>query len=247
MPTFVPQQLMREGFSSATPMSVANWTAERDIFTWLRPRQQSYDGYCGSFEYVLELFEKWLLPKPNRKPGFLSALRRGYLEVCGSRCHHDVPCYRTCDRCVAWRHESIRCLKELWAKVAAFVYSEGYWIDLTARDFELECGRLFEALGYQVRVTPSSNDRGIDIVLSRSSRVTFVQCKRYAGKAGPNFVRELVGAVTADLADGGILICTGGFTSGAVELASSNRIELWGVGELVKLAFSVSLNGKPRR
>ena len=64
------------------------------------------------------------------------------------------------------------------------------WMSLSAREFEIEVGAVYRKLGFSVKVTRQSSDGGVDIVLTKDNKKTFVQCKHYA-QDNPVGVREL--------------------------------------------------------
>ena len=88
-------------------------------------------------------------------------------------------------------------------------------------DFEHLVAELYRRQGYQVHVNHRiAPDGGIDITLTRQNERRFVQCKRWSSAGGVSEVRELLGVVTAYRGDGGILVCTSGFTRAAREWAA---------------------------
>jgi hypothetical protein len=110
-----------------------------------------------------------------------------------------------------------------------------YWKCLSWRDLELRVAGLFIRLGYTARATPGSNDKGVDVVAEKPNEKVVVQCKQYSKRAQRNVVSELVGVMTSEHADRGILICTGGFTRGAEEYAVQNGVELWDLHDLIRV------------
>jgi restriction system protein len=64
-----------------------------------------------------------------------------------------------------------------------------------------------------------------------------VQCKHWLNRQVPvQRVRELLGVVTAEGADSGILVATSGFTRDAIEFAAGKPLQLIDADTLVKLA-----------
>jgi hypothetical protein len=107
-----------------------------------------------------------------------------------------------------------------------------FWFRLHWRELEIEVANLFQRRGYDAMATPSSNDRGVDVVATRGTEKIVIQCKQYAKPAQRNLVSELIGVLTAEGASRAILVCTGGFTSGAEDYAAINGVELWDVEDL---------------
>ena len=122
-----------------------------------------------------------------------------------------------------------------------------YWLALSPLEFEVEVATVFGKLGIRSTPTRHSGDEGIDIHLEDHTSCAIVQCKRYKNPASPALVRELYGALTAAGADRGVLVCTGGFTSGVRKFAHGKPIELIdldGLLQLVETANEVDRKGK---
>lgn len=96
--------------------------------------------------------------------------------------------------------------------------------------FEHLVGEAFRRRGYDVRENTVAGvagaDRGIDLVLVRAGETRLVQCKRWDKPVGAPVVRELLGAVTAEGATGGVLVASSRFTEPARTFAHANDIEL---------------------
>jgi HJR/Mrr/RecB family endonuclease len=110
-----------------------------------------------------------------------------------------------------------------------------FWESLSGSRFEHEFANLLISHGYKARVTPHSNDKGIDIIASNHLGEFAIQCKRHKKRIGPNYVRELYGAMNASGYTKGILVCTGGFTSGAASEAKVTGILLWDIKDILRM------------
>ena len=108
-------------------------------------------------------------------------------------------------------------------------------------DFELLVGEVYRQQGYSVKQRGGHEaDGGIDLELVRGSERLIVQCKHWMKRQVPvQRVRELLGVVTAEGADQGILVATGGFTRDALQFASGKPLQLLDGQALAKLAASV--------
>jgi restriction system protein len=95
-------------------------------------------------------------------------------------------------------------------------------------DFELLVGEAYRQQGYSVRERGGRQvDGGIDLELARGSEHAIVQCKHWLNRRVPvQRVRELLGVVTAEGADRGILVATSGFTRDALSFAEGKPLEL---------------------
>jgi superfamily II DNA or RNA helicase len=104
---------------------------------------------------------------------------------------------------------------------------------LSPREFEELIGKMYERMGYQVRLTPYSRDRGIDIYAKRfsesGSEYLGVQCKHSpAGVVGVEHARSLYGVIQADPSiTKGVLVSSGGFSRDCKEFVQGKRIELF--------------------
>lgn len=114
-----------------------------------------------------------------------------------------------------------------------------FWKNLDWRELEHSVAALFTRKGYRAYATPRSGDRGVDVVAESSSLKIVIQCKQYSSPAQRSAVSELLGVQVAENADKSILVCTGGFTSGAEAYADENGIILW---DLNDLAFESAKN-----
>ena len=102
--------------------------------------------------------------------------------------------------------------------------------------FEMLCGSLYQRIGWTAQVTQRTGDGGIDAIIQRGQVRKVLQCKRLSrGNVGVAPVRDLFGVVQSEKADGGILITTTGFTTGAVEWAAGKNIELIDAAALIGL------------
>jgi restriction system protein len=104
-------------------------------------------------------------------------------------------------------------------------------------DFEVLVGEAFRRQGYFVTEHGGRQaDGGIDLELVRGNERVIVQCKHWLNRQVPvQRVRELLGVVTAEGADRGILVATGGFTRDAFEFAAGKPLQLLDGEALVKL------------
>jgi restriction system protein len=104
--------------------------------------------------------------------------------------------------------------------------------------FERVVGEAYRRQGFTVveRGGPQP-DGGIDLQLSRGSERIVVQCKHWKNRQVPvQRVRELLGVVTAEGADRGILVATSGFTADAREFAAGKPLELLEGDAVARLA-----------
>jgi restriction system protein len=104
-------------------------------------------------------------------------------------------------------------------------------LSLRPDEFEFLIGALYEEIGYEVVVTQTSRDGGVDVEARRSDvggqALILIQCKRYADVVRVPAVRELMGVVSRRQANKGVIVATCGFTQPARQEATSTpMIEL---------------------
>jgi hypothetical protein len=98
---------------------------------------------------------------------------------------------------------------------------------LTGVEFESFLSDLFKRMGYHVETTKTTGDQGADLVIEKIGMRTIIQAKRYSGSVGNSAVQQVVAAMKHYNCKQAIVITTGTFTKGAVDLAKSNDVELW--------------------
>jgi len=113
--------------------------------------------------------------------------------------------------------------------------------DLPWAEFEELIAEAYRRRGYAVERTGGpAGDGGVDVVLRRSARTTLVQCKRWKTRqVGVKVIRELLGAMTSERADAGIVVCCGEFARAARTFAEANGIALVGGDELATMIRGV--------
>lgn len=101
---------------------------------------------------------------------------------------------------------------------------------LSGIEFEKLCQLLVDKMGFTTKTTKASGDGGIDLIAVNHEPLIsgkyIIQCKRYTGRVGEPFIRDLYGVVTSERANKGILMTTGHFTKSAVAFADGKPIEL---------------------
>jgi len=109
--------------------------------------------------------------------------------------------------------------------------------DLEWLEFERMVSEAFRRQGYQVEQRGGSNpDGGIDQRLRKDGQVTLVQCKHWKQwKVGVQVVRELLGVVTCEGAQSGIVVTSGRFTQEAQDFARKADVRLIDGPELLRM------------
>ncbi|MDP7239044.1 MAG: restriction endonuclease, partial [Candidatus Latescibacteria bacterium] len=94
-------------------------------------------------------------------------------------------------------------------------------------NFEHRVAEMYSKLGCKKEITDkAAGDGGIDIILRKMGKKYLVQCKRYSEKntIKVGVVRELMGVVASENADGGWVVTTSTFTKAAKDFAKKNKI-----------------------
>lgn len=97
---------------------------------------------------------------------------------------------------------------------------------LTPTDFENHVAETYRNLGYSVKMTPRVGDQGVDILARRRLSSIAVQCKRYADHAPNSAVQAVHAGRTHYGCNEAVLVCLGGFSNAARELAASTGVKL---------------------
>lgn len=98
---------------------------------------------------------------------------------------------------------------------------------MTGEEFEEYLAAQFENMGYEVELTPLSNDYGADLVCYKNEEVLIVQAKRYNGVVGNAAVQEIVAAKGYYEATRCMVVTNSHFSPNAIALADANDVELW--------------------
>jgi HJR/Mrr/RecB family endonuclease len=111
---------------------------------------------------------------------------------------------------------------------------------LSGYDFECYLERMFKKLSYNVKETKKSGDFGADLIISKQSKKTVIQAKRYSKKVGIKAVQETISAIPYYNADKGIVVTNNYFTNAAKELAKKTGIELWDREKLINITSNLN-------
>ena len=112
--------------------------------------------------------------------------------------------------------------------------TKDWWRNLSPDNFEKEVGEWYKRKGYSVRVTKTTGDGGVDVIAEKGGRTTYIQCKHYRRKVGPDAVRELYGVMSAENVKDGAMVCLDGVTRGAKDFADKNGIIIIDVDKLAQ-------------
>ncbi|MFQ3632789.1 restriction endonuclease [Roseiflexus sp.] len=117
---------------------------------------------------------------------------------------------------------------------------------LSPSEFEQRVAMLLTDLGWRdVHVRGGSGDRGVDVTAERDGQRYLVQCKRYTKSVGPNYVRDLIGALHIQRADRAILVTTSSFSQQCFLEARDHPVELWDHRDLLERIEEAERLSKP--
>ncbi|MBU4251639.1 MAG: PTS sugar transporter subunit IIA [Candidatus Omnitrophica bacterium] len=122
----------------------------------------------------------------------------------------------------------------------------GDFRNLRGHEFEEYVQKLFELLGYATIRMPLTGDQGADLIISREGIKTAVQIKKYDGSVSNKAIQEVVAAKTYYKADKAMVVTNSSFTSGAIDLALANDVELWDGQKLERTINDLKKTKRPR-
>lgn len=133
---------------------------------------------------------------------------------------------------------------ELRSLTAKWLSRSDLYLQMSPQRFEDSIAVLFRQLGYEVKQTPYSNDRGKDAIALKDGKKYLIECKRYGADntIGRRDLQIFVAAMKEENADAGFYINTGRFAKTAIEYAAQNQIQLYDAERfpaLVNAAFPV--------
>ncbi|MDD3408896.1 MAG: restriction endonuclease [Candidatus Pacebacteria bacterium] len=99
---------------------------------------------------------------------------------------------------------------------------------LHPKEFEEFITFLFSKLGYQSEAVGASHDGGIDVVVKKDGKISYIQCKKYiSSQVSVSALRDFYGAIANKLTDTkSFFITTNSFTLEAEKFAEDKLIEL---------------------
>jgi predicted Mrr-cat superfamily restriction endonuclease len=140
------------------------------------------------------------------------------------------------------RYEEEQRRLELERREVAQLKRRRFWLEQDGLTFEKNVAKIFERLGHKVRLTKSSGDEGVDIFVDGDK---IVQCKATKSQVAPAIVRDLYGTMRDKKAKRGIIVSTGGFSSGCYEFVARHKnIQLWDLDKLLEVAGKLSMGYK---
>jgi restriction system protein len=137
-------------------------------------------------------------------------------------------------------HGIIDAMSVIRAKFIEIPVSGNEFDSISDRQLELLVASLYEKIGFTTIVTKKTRDGGRDVIAERSEpgkrEKLLIEVKHHEKPIGVPVVRALLGVVSSEKVNKGVIITTSKFTKDASRFAKSNpRIELIDCSQLVKL------------
>lgn len=119
-------------------------------------------------------------------------------------------------------YKELNKLKKSQLKKLDYLYS------LTPYQFEDAVMNMYRRLGYSVKQTSYSNDRGKDGIAYKDNKKYLIECKRYeiSKRIGRPHLQKFFAAMHEEKAVKGFFVTTASFADTAFEYAKANHIEL---------------------
>lgn len=114
---------------------------------------------------------------------------------------------------------------------------------MSGEEFEIYMKVRFEALGFRVSSTKTSNDYGADLILEKKKQIIAVQCKRYQSNIGVRAIQEVIGSMAYYGASRGLVVTNSYYTSNAKQLAYANDVILWDRDVLFQVMGDENVSG----
>ncbi len=138
--------------------------------------------------------------------------------------------------------EKIRRQQELIRReqFAEHAQNRTYLFALSPMAFEEHVGQIFASMGFNVRVTPTSRDGGIDLFVEKDSGRSIVQCKHFTkGNVSRPDLQRFYGVLIHEGANRGYFVTTGRFTADAIAFVSGKPITLLDIEDLIELGSAL--------
>jgi restriction system protein len=114
--------------------------------------------------------------------------------------------------------------------------SKEFLYKTSPNEFEDVIAEMYKKLGYDVKQTPYSNDKGKDIILKKDGRKYLVECKRYhfENTIGREALQKFFAAIIEEKAEKGFFVTTSDFKSTSIKYANDiKKIDLINGNKLI--------------
>ena len=108
---------------------------------------------------------------------------------------------------------------------------------LSGQEYELLCKNILLRAGWNVEITKTVGDQGVDLIATKNNKVVAIQCKKYSSSIGNGAVQEIIAGKTFYKAHHGVVVSNAAYTKSAKELAEVNKIRLLHHNDLIQEDF----------
>ena len=102
----------------------------------------------------------------------------------------------------------------------------GFDENMSGEEYEVYCGNILVEAGWNVELTSTTNDQGVDLVAQIEDIKICIQCKRYSNPVGNKAVQEIIAGTQFYGGTHAVVVSNAGFTKSARELADSTGVLL---------------------
>ena len=142
---------------------------------------------------------------------------------------------------IKYLHEQISNIRQFEAALSNWEYRRKisritYWKELRGVDLEKGVKRLLEMNQWNVSMTQTVGDAGIDLVCEKDKLSVLVQCKGHKSPLGVSAIRDAAGVKLANKPDAMVVVAPNGFTKGSLDFARQADIRLVDAYDLNRVA-----------
>lgn len=106
---------------------------------------------------------------------------------------------------------------------------------MDGQTYETFVAELLTERNFEVQLTKTTGDQGVDIIAKKNGISFAIQCKRYSHKVGNAAVQEVISGMKFYKTNFGVVVTNNQYTKSAIELANVSNIMLLHDTELNKL------------
>lgn len=199
----------------------ADWPYEECLKNYVSSAKESYedDNILGCFIYYLMAEDKIPLPPKFERTPYNLGFEYAYHKV-----RQDLEPYA---KSYFENIEVLQLEKDLSLDQSSCAITIEDFDLMNGQEFERAIADIFKSMGYQISMTPTTGDQGIDIIAVRNGMRIGIQAKCYTGKVPNSAVQEVVAGKEYYGLHRCIVVTNSTFTNSAIELAEANHVTLW--------------------
>lgn len=210
-------------------------------------------GYSRAYQIVCQLSDLGVISNSTdialRRPIVRKHIAETILKSAGmSRAPHvsnltQAPIEKAPEPEISINTSNIIALEEKWRREQSGLSIVEYELSkidgMDGHLFEHWCADLLRRNGFcDVKVTPGSNDQGVDILAKKDGVTYAIQCKRYSSDLGNTPVQEVAAGRAIYGCHVAVVMTNQYFTSSAKVAASATNVLLWDRDQLTRMIES---------